>query len=146
MDVGAQSVRSAFEAGAAYFAVVFGVGFLLGTFRVLALAPRFGETAAVMIELPVILAASWLACRWLTARFSVPARPKSRLAMGGLAFALLISAEIGLSILVFGRTLSEYLQSFGTTPTILGLLGQVAFALFPTIQLSTMLMHHDRRE
>jgi hypothetical protein len=32
--------------------------------RVLLIAPRLGETAAVFLETPLILAASWFVCRW----------------------------------------------------------------------------------
>jgi hypothetical protein len=78
MGVGDRFVWSVLKAGAVYFTIVFAVGFLLGTVRVLVLVPRVGETAAVMIELPIILAASWITCRWLIARFSVPARPMAR--------------------------------------------------------------------
>jgi hypothetical protein len=50
----------------------------------------------VALELPVILAVAWVACGWLTR--SVPATASARLAMGGLAFALLIAAEILLGL------------------------------------------------
>jgi hypothetical protein len=46
-----------------YFGLIFALGFLLGTVRTLLLAPATGATAAVLIELPVMLGASWLAAR-----------------------------------------------------------------------------------
>jgi hypothetical protein len=51
-------------AGALYAIIVFLIGFILGTIRVLPLAPRLGETTAVIIEAPIILMASWFVCRW----------------------------------------------------------------------------------
>jgi subtilisin len=61
-------MTNAFKAGAAYFAVVFMAGFMLGVLRVVVLVPRFGETAAVLAELPVILLISWIVCGvdWVT--------------------------------------------------------------------------------
>lgn len=52
-------------AGLAYFTLVFAAGFGLGTLRVLALAPILGEGGAVLLELPIILAIAWMACRWI---------------------------------------------------------------------------------
>ena len=52
-------LASSIKAGVAYAVTVFAIGFLLGTARVLLLAPRVGSTVAVLVETPVILAASW---------------------------------------------------------------------------------------
>ena len=41
---------AALKAGLAYFALVFGAGFLLGAIRTTALAPRLGDVAAVTLE------------------------------------------------------------------------------------------------
>ena len=125
----------ALKAGSAYFAIVFCAGFLLGTMRVLALVPHVGEVIAVAIELPVMLIVSWIVCAWLIARLSVPRDAASRLAMGGLAFGLLMAAEIGVSILGFGRTMAEHMETYRHATALLGLLGQLAFALFPLVQL-----------
>ena len=95
---------SAIKAGILYFAIVFAAGFLLGTLRLFILLPLTGEFAAVALELPVMLIISWLACRRLVARFSVPAMVSQRLAMGVLAFCLLMLAEVGLSVLEFNRS------------------------------------------
>ena len=56
------------RAGAAYFAIVFAVGFVLGALRVTFLAPAVGPLPAVALELPVMLAASWWTCGWLMRR------------------------------------------------------------------------------
>lgn len=121
-------------AGLAYFSVVFAAGFALGAMRVLALAPRLGESTAVLVELPIILAVSWVTCRWLIARFMVPKMLTDRLVMGGLAFAVLLGAEIGVSVLGFGRTLSVHLQQYQQLSALIGLAGQVLFASFPIAQ------------
>uniref|UniRef100_UPI001969E8F8 hypothetical protein n=1 Tax=Sandarakinorhabdus rubra TaxID=2672568 RepID=UPI001969E8F8 len=91
--------------GLRYFAGVFAVGFALGTIRTLWLAPAIGELAAVAVELPVMLAASWWWCRRLLARR--PLDTAGRAVMGGTAFLWLMAAELGLS-LAFGRTAGEH--------------------------------------
>jgi hypothetical protein len=58
-----RTVFQATKAGALYAIIIFVVGFILGTIRVLLLAPRLGETTAVIIEAPIMLAASWFVCR-----------------------------------------------------------------------------------
>jgi hypothetical protein len=126
-------MSSVVKGGAAYFALVFAAGFALGIARVLVLAPRLGALAAVALELPVILAASWIACGWVLRRFSVPTHAGRRLSMGGVAFLLLMAAELTLA-LASGRTPREYLASFATAEGALGLAGQVLFALFPILR------------
>ena len=119
------------KAGAAYFAIVFVAGFVLGTLRVLLLAPRFGELVAVMIELPLMLAVSWIACGWVLRRFQVPPRIAPRFSMGAIAFALLMLAEITLSVGAFGASMSDYLDELSTPHGLVGLAGQLLFALMP---------------
>jgi hypothetical protein len=127
---------SAFKAGLAYFAVTFGFGFLLGTVRMLIVVPAIGDISAVMLEMPIMLAISWFSSRWLVGRFRVPEGLAPRLVMGGFAFTLLMFAEVGLSIFGFGRTFAEHLASYRQIASAMGLLGQLAFASFPAIQLS----------
>ena len=128
-------MSSALKAGLSYFAIVFAAGFVFGTIRALALAPHLGGTLAVAAELPVMLAVSWIACSWIMARHSVPQKIGARLLMGGVAFALLISAEIILGVVGFGRTVYEFFGAYRTAEGALGLLAQVAFGTFPLIQL-----------
>ena len=52
------------RAAIAYWAVVFALGFVLGTVRTLWLAPAIGVTVATAVELPIMLAASWWAAGW----------------------------------------------------------------------------------
>ena len=121
------------KAGALYAIVVFSIGFILGTIRVLLLAPRLGETTAVIIEAPIMLAVSWFVCRWcvdrLNARRTVPARSL----MGLVAFLVLLSAEIGLGA-VLGRSLVDQFATYGSLAGAIGLAAQVIFAMFPVFQ------------
>ena len=55
-----------------YFAIVFGVGFLLGSIRVLWLVPQLGVKYAELAEMPLMLLAVFFAARWVTKHFTVP--------------------------------------------------------------------------
>jgi hypothetical protein len=125
----------ALNAGTVYFMLVFAAGFVLGTIRVLAVVPMAGETVAVLIETPIMLTISWIACRFIIRRFGVPAVLADRVTMGGFAFALLMVAEIGVAWLLGQRSLSGYFAHYATVAGVIGLAGQIAFAVFPALQL-----------
>ena len=121
------------KAGALYAIIVFLIGFVLGTIRVLVVAPRLGETIAVILEAPVILAASWFVCRWCVGRLSVRRTVPPRLLMGFVAFLVLMSAEVGLGA-VLGRSLVDQLAAYKSSPGAIGPGAQMIFAVFPVIQ------------
>lgn len=120
-----------------YFALVFAAGFALGTIRTLALAPALGETGAVALELPLMLGLSWLACGFAIRRSGIGAGTVERLAMGVVAFALLMLAETLTGTLLIGRSLPGQLATYRTLPAQLGLAAQIAFAAFPLIRMRT---------
>lgn len=114
-----------------YLAMIFTLGFALGTARTLWLAPRLGQTAAVAVEMPLILTASWLAARhWTTPRL---ASRRQALATGALAFVMLMGAELVLAMLAFGQTPEQWLAALTHLPGSLGLAGQVVFGLMPAL-------------
>ena len=125
---------AAVKAGTIYFAVVFALGFLLGTVRVLVLVPVVDEVAAVLLETPIMLLASWIAARWSADRFDVPTEISARVVMGAIAFALLMIAELLVSGLILGRPLQDTLTAYQSPPGVIGLCAQVMFALFPAAQ------------
>ncbi len=127
--------KRSLTAGLAYFVIVFVIGFVLGLIRVLFLFPLFGDLTAVLIELPIILTFAWLICRKLVSSMNVPLTIDSRSVMGGLALVLLLIAELVLSTIVFGNSIIDHLQSYLSLPHALGLAGQIAFGLFPMIQI-----------
>ena len=127
-------MTAALKAGATYFAIVYLAGFVLGTVRVLLLAPRIGELAAILLETPIMLSASWIASRWCTERFVIPPERRPRLVMGGAAFTLLILGEFGVSMLAFGRSFEETVAAILLPSGLIGLSAQVAFALLPLLQ------------
>jgi hypothetical protein len=127
----------ALMAGTAYFAMVFALGFLLGTVRTLfvADAPSGGRLLGVLIELPIMLIASWILCRFAIRRFGVPTTLGARALMGGLAFVLLLLAELMVGALLFDRSVDEHVALYTEASYALGLAAQFGFALMPSIQL-----------
>ncbi len=121
-------------AGLAYGILVFGVGFALGTIRVLLVVPRVGPTVAVLFEMPVILGASWWISHLCVVRFKVSRAVAARLVKGLAAFLVLMLAEASLSVVLFGRSIAEYLAALTSVPGAIGLTAQVAFAGFPLAQ------------
>jgi hypothetical protein len=124
-------MKRALAAGALYFLLTFTVGAALGTVRILVAEPRFGSVPAVLLELPFLLAASWWICGRLIRYLSVPKALSSRLAMGVLAFGILMVAELGLSLFAVGGSVSGHFARYREAAPLMGLLGQMAFGAFP---------------
>ena len=93
----------------AYFAIVFGVGFVLGMLRTLWVVPRVGVRGAELLELPLMLVAVVLTARWLNQRFDAGRAPWTRLGIGLVALALLLVAEVALGVALRGVSPTEAL-------------------------------------
>ena len=119
-------------AGARYFAIVFAIAFAAGAVRTIWVAPAVGATAAVLIELPIILAVSFFAARHIVARGLIRAR-SAALGAGAVAFALLMAAEVGLATLMSGQAIDIWFASLWRVPGIIGLGGQIMFGLMPAL-------------
>lgn len=120
------------KASALYFALVFGAGFLLGSIRVSFLVPRLGERFAELLETPVMLLVVFVAARHVIRRPALVART-TRLLMGILALAFLVSAELLLAFAMTGASPSEYIASRDpiSGPVFLAML--VVFAVLPAL-------------
>ncbi|MFZ2099358.1 MAG: hypothetical protein WAU86_02200 [Oricola sp.] len=123
-----------FTAGIIYFALVFAAGFVLGSIRTLLLMPVLGPTVSVLIELPFMLTIAWFVCRWIVRRFTVSAAVEDRIIMGATAFVLLMVAEYLLAFALAGISPDIYFAGYASVPGVIGLAGQVAFAVFPVLQ------------
>ena len=99
------------KAGVAYFAIVFGAGFVLGPIRILWLAPRFGTRLAELMETPIMFVVILVAARWIVRRLALPSRASSRLGMGFIALGLMLIAEFTLVLWLRGLSIREYLAS-----------------------------------
>jgi hypothetical protein len=121
------------KAGALYFALVFGAGFILGPIRILWAVPRFGPRAAELMEAPLMLTVIIVAARAIIRRRAIPPAPAWRLGMGGVALALLLIAELALVLGLRGLSIAEYVA--GRDPVsgsiYAGMLG--VFALMPLL-------------
>ena len=93
--------------GVVYFAIVFGVGFLLGLVRVLGLEPRVGERWAELAEAPLMLVAIILSARFVVRRFPAAHRG-SYLVSGGIALFLLVVMEFSVVLGIRGLSLRDY--------------------------------------
>jgi hypothetical protein len=121
-------------AGFAYTLGVFVFAFAVGTIRVTLVAPRLGMLLAVIIEAPIVLAASWRVSLWCTRRFDVSRDARARILMGAAAFTFLMLLELGFSVLIFGETVNHYFTKYTSTSGVIGLMMQGCFATLPWIQ------------
>jgi hypothetical protein len=117
-----------------YTLVVFLIAFTVGTIRVTLVTPRLGALVAVILEAPIVLAASWSVSRWCIRRFQLSRDSGVRVMMGAVAFSALMLLELGVSAFVFGETLDHYIAKNATIPGAIGLAMQVCFATIPRIQ------------
>ena len=122
------------KAGALYFALVFGAGFVFGAIRVLCMVPRLGTRTAELMEAPVMFAITVLAARWVARRLSLPPAPSVRLAVGFLALGLMLVAEFTIVLGLRGLTFRGYLASRDP------LSGTVYFALLAIFALMPLLV------
>lgn len=114
-----------------YAALTFAAGFLMGVVRVLLIVPLAGAVTAVMLELPIMLAVSWLVCGWILDRPWAHRRLLDRAAMGVAAFALMMALEMTMALMIFGQSPTAVLKGLAAPAGVLGLAGQAAFAMLP---------------
>jgi hypothetical protein len=124
-------LMSLIRAALAYVGVIFALGFVCGVVRNLFVISFFGPVAAVAVELPVMLSASWA---WSKHRI-VPQNFTflQSLVVGTVAFALLMLCELAVSMGILHRDLNAHIAAYAQPEAQLGLLGQVGFALIPAI-------------
>ena len=96
------------KAGALYFGLVFGAGFVLGPIRILWAVPRFGERTAELIEAPIMLVVIVLAARWIGRRVAGLPTPLRLLGVGFVALGLLLVVEFTVVLWLRGLTIGEY--------------------------------------
>ena len=114
-----------------YFGIVFCAGFLLGPFRTLWVAPKVGERTAEVLEMPLMLAVSAAAARWIVRRFQVPIR--DRLCLGFLALFFMLIAEFALLRRLRCLTIAEYVATRDPVSGAAYYCSLVLFALFPAL-------------
>ena len=120
-------------AALAYFALVFGAGFLLGAIRVPLLVPRLGERTAELLEMPVMFVVILVAARFVVRRFALPPSAGVRLPIGVMALSLLVAAELLLALAVQNQSLAQYIASRDPVSGGVYLAMLVLFAAMPLI-------------
>lgn len=126
-------MKRALIAATVYFFVLFALGFVLGTIRVLFVAPRIGVLSATLAEVPLMLIAALLMCRWAIRRWQVPTTFSARGAMALWFLVLLALFETLVGVALFGRTLSGTWAGLATPAGLLGLSAQAIAALLPLL-------------
>jgi hypothetical protein len=98
------------KAGLLYFAIVFGAGFVLGTIRTLWIVPRFGARTAELMEAPIMFVITVLAARWVVRHLLLPFTLATRLGVGSVALAFLLTVEFTVVLWLRGLTIGEYIR------------------------------------
>jgi type IV secretory pathway TrbD component len=120
------------KAGAIYFAIVFGAGFVLGTVRTLLVVPRVGTRTAEIMETPIMLVVTIVAAQWIVRHFAIAYVPSARLGMGCIGLSLLLVAEFGLVLWLCGVSIREYL---GTRDPVSGTVYYLLVGMFAVMPL-----------
>ncbi|MEO8344640.1 MAG: hypothetical protein ABI607_02995 [Betaproteobacteria bacterium] len=124
---------ASFKAAVAYFALVLGTGFVLGTIRVPFLVPRLGERYAEILEMPIMVVVIVLAARYVVRRFSLPSSPSVRLLVGFAALAMSVLAELLLAAALQDASVGQYIASRDPVSGSVYLFVLLLFALMPYI-------------
>ena len=110
MPVHTFSLSKTLRAALVYFALVFGVGFLLGLIRVPFVVPRIGERYAELAEMPLMFVAIYFASRYVLRRFGEKTDLAGLIAVGVIALLILVGAELLLAVVLAGRGIGEYIS------------------------------------
>ena len=111
-----------------YFTILFAIGFVLGTLRVILLVPNMGARSAELVEIPVMLVAIYFAGRWIALR---TASRRQALEVGCLALAILLVAEVSLAAILFRKPPMEALFNKDPVSGTAYYLSLVVFAVMP---------------
>jgi hypothetical protein len=116
---------------AVYFVVVFGAGFVLGTIRVLLVVPHVGARTAELLEVPLMLAVTFLAARWTGRRFATEPGSAARIGVGFLALGFLLAAELVVGAVLRGASAADALLNRDPVSGTAYYVSLLVFALMP---------------
>jgi len=126
-------IMQVLRAGALYFVLVFGAGFLLGSIRVLWAVPRFGMRTAELMETPIMLAVSTVAARRIARRAVPRITPFASLRVGVVALGLLLVTEFTLVLWLRGMTIDQYLATRDPVSGTVYFVSLGVFAIMPLL-------------
>jgi hypothetical protein len=118
------------KAGATYFGIVFGIGFILGFVRVLFLVPHFGIRNAELAEMPLMFIAIIFTARWLVQHFDLQDLFE-RLKVGFIALILLLTLEFSVVLWLQGLTINDYFAKRDPISSMVYFVMLLIFALMP---------------
>lgn len=124
-------MKSGLIAGFFYFLIVGTAGVILGILREIFLTPNLGRSFAIVLEIPLMLMIAWFGCRLIVRLTKLPEENLPRMAMGFLAFGLLMAMEQSLqfainTLLQGGRAAAPW-----AIGDYIGLAAQIATGFFP---------------
>jgi hypothetical protein len=124
-------IQEILKAGALYFALVFGAGFVLGTVRTLWILPSFGTRRAELMEAPIMFVVIVLSARWVARRLAISPSFARRLPVGLVGLGLLLLAEFAVVLCLRGLTIAEYFASRDPVAGTVYIVMLIVFALMP---------------
>jgi hypothetical protein len=116
-----------------YFAIVFSVGFLLGTVRIFLVEPHLGLTAAALCEAPFLLAAIVVAAGGVPRVVRIERAVPALALMGFGALFLQQMADFAVGIGLRNLAPSGQLAHFATAPGLIYAALLAAFAVMPCL-------------
>ena len=122
-----------------YFAIVLGMGFLLGMIRVPFVVPRIGERWAELAEMPIMASVIFVAAGFILRHFPAICSPARALTTGVLALALSVATELALVVLLQSQSLSEFLASRDKVSGSVYVVLLLVFAVMPRLRLKNRL-------
>lgn len=109
---------------------------MLGAGRVTLLEPALGPLASVALEIPIMLAVSWFAARWVLRWFGPTWAVGQAVALGALAWLMLQAAELAIAPMVLAGNdgwWQAYVDKLASPAGLVGVAAQLAFAAAPAI-------------
>lgn len=104
---------------------------MLGTLRVLLLAPAVGEHSAELMEMPVMVLVCFLAARFVIKKGRVRIAAKQALLIGVLALVYLLVVELSLVLWLRGISIADYLGSKKSMAGMAYLVSLLLYTLLP---------------
>jgi hypothetical protein len=114
-----------------YFSGIFGVGFLLGIIRVVWLVPQVGARSAELLEMPLMVLASFGAATWIVRRSRIPYSKSECLAWGLVALLFMIGAELAVAVLLLNVPISNVVTRRDSISGVAYVFALLLFALLP---------------
>ena len=133
-NVPGETLHTTASAAARYFLFVFGAGFILGMIRVPFLVPRLGARVAELIEMPFMLAVIYFAARHIVRRDASRLGSGDWIVAGMIALLLLLAAEVGMVLILQGRSVADYIASRDPVSGGVYLASLLLYAAMPWMQ------------